>query len=51
MREKEKYRKKEDIIINNKYIKDRIILNRYMYKRENERKIKLLEDWCYKNGF
>ena len=51
MKEKQKYRKKEDIILNNKYIKDRIILNSYMYKKENKRLIKILEAWCYKNGF
>ena len=51
MREKQKFRKKEDIIINNKFIKEKVFLNRYMYKKEHKRLIKLLEAWCYKNGF
>ena len=51
MKEKRKYRKNEDIILNNKFIKNHIILNRYMYKKEYERKLKILEDWCYRNEF
>ena len=51
MKEKPIYRKKEDIILNNKFIKERILLNRYMYIKENKRLINILIKWCYKNGF
>lgn len=51
MREKDKYRNKEDIIINNKFIKGKVFLNRYMYKKEHKRLMKILIKWCYENGF
>ena len=51
MKEKPIYRKKEDIIINNKFIKEKVFLNRYMYKKEYNRLMKILIKWCYKNGF
>ena len=51
MKEKQVYRNKEDIILNNEFIKEKILLNRYMYIKEKKRLIKILIKWCYKNGF
>ena len=51
MKEKQIYHNKEDIILNNKYINKRIILNRYMYKNEYDKIINIIINWCYKNGF
>ena len=42
MKEKQVYRNKEDIILNNEFIKERILLNRYMYIKEKKRLIKIL---------